>query len=197
MRSATMAVSAGLTLTTKFAYAGANPFQNTPRVKCSPTKIGENNFIRGRPSASINFPEPKRKLGVGEWMIIPNLCPEVKYFPTSVILSAGSTYEFSAQGKWKDKFIVCGPDGWPGLILQAGNRIAWQRMFLLCGSIGETDQYAFPIGSGRKWSAPQALNTNNTELYLFANDWLNMYNNNASVPESDGGPMRVSIRRVS
>ena len=194
--STAFTASLGCALITRRTYAGTQPFDNLPSIPCSQANPAGNDHSQAA-TVSPNVPEPKHQLDIGEWLIIPNICPEVLYFPTSLTISPGATYQFSAQGKWKDNFIRCGPEGWPGLFLQAFNRIAWQRMFLLCGSIGKTDKYAFPIGRRRNWIAPLNVDENNNELCLFANDWMALYDNNKALTEQEGGPMRVSIQRIS
>jgi hypothetical protein len=137
-------------------------------------------------------------LEVGEWRIIPEICPREKFFPTSVIVSPGATYRISAVGRWKDLWITSGPKGWWFPPFQPFNRIPWQRMFVLSGSVGSTLKHTFVIGDGLTWTAPAKLPTgSDAELQLFPNDWESKYENNRALLPAQGGPMRVTIRRLS
>lgn len=137
-----------------------------------------------------------RELGVGEWRVIGEVCPREKFFPTSVLVSPGATYEISAVGLWKDQWIRTGPEGWWFLPFQPFNRIPWRRMFVLSGSVGPSLDHAFVIGRQTTWRAPMLLPGGmRNELQLFPNDWGSKYNNNRSLPASQGGPMRVTILR--
>ena len=140
----------------------------------------------------------KRELEVGEWRIIGEVCPREKFFPTSVLLTPGATYEISAVGLWKDQWIRTGPEGWWFPPFHPFNRIPWRRMFVLSGSVGPTLQHAFVIGRETSWTAPMLLPEGmSAELQLFPNDWDSKYNNNRSLPSDQGGPMRVTIQRKS
>jgi len=139
-----------------------------------------------------------RELEVGEWRIIGEVCPREKFFPTSVLLTPGATYEISAVGRWKDQWIRTGPEGWWFLPFHPFNRIPWHRMFVLSGSVGLTLDHAFVIGRQTSWTAPTVLPEGmGAELQLFPNDWDSKYDNNRSLPPAQGGPMRVTILRKS
>lgn len=142
---------------------------------------------------------PKAKiLRVDEWRVISEICPREKFFPTSVIVSPGATYRISAVGRWKDQWITAGPKGWWFPPFQAFNRIPWKRMFVLSGSVGSTLEYAFVIGEESTWTAPAKLPIGtDAELQLFPNDWESKYDNNRSLRPAQGGPMRVTIKRLS
>lgn len=138
------------------------------------------------------------ELGVGEWRVIAEVCPREKFFPTSVLATPGATYEFSAAGRWKDSWIIAGPEGWWFPPIQPFNRIPWRRMFVLSGSVGPSLKHTFVIGAQTTWTAPNNLPIgSDIELQLFANDWGSMYDNNRSLSAAQGGPMRVTIKRLS
>lgn len=124
--------------------------------------------------------------------------PRDLYCPSGIEIAPGARYRFEAAGKWKDSWITCGPEGWHGLLLEAGNRLPWRRVFLLCGTVGKSLQRAFPIGAGREWTAPtdDALGPDR-QLYFFANDWPSKYDNNHPLSPKQGGPLRVSITRLA
>ena len=139
-----------------------------------------------------------RELEVGECHIIGEVCPREKFFPTSVLLTAGATYEISAVGRWKDPWIRTGPEGWWFPPFHPFNRIPWHRMFVLSGRVGPTLEYAFVIGRHKTWKAPLVLPEGmDAELQLFPNDWNSKYDNNRSLSAAQGGPMRVTILRKS
>jgi hypothetical protein len=139
-----------------------------------------------------------RELEVGEWRIIGEVCPREKFFPTSVLLTPGATYEISAVGRWKDQWIRTGPEGWWFPPFHPFNRIPWHRMFVLSGSVGPTLEHAFVIGRQSTWTAPMVLPEGmGAELQLFPNDWASKYDNNRSLSPAQGGPMRVTILRRS
>ena len=149
-------------------------------------------------STPIPSPPPPVELPPGGTITIPSVCPAERYFPTGVLLTPGATYQFKAEGLWRDGWIRVGPEGWPGLVLEAWNRLPWKRFFLLCGSIGPSEQHLFPIGCGLPWPAPNPLPSNAApQLHLFANDWPSMLHNNRTVPRDKGGPLRVTITRIS
>lgn len=139
-----------------------------------------------------------RELGVGEWLIIGEVCPREKFFPTSILVSPGATYVISAVGRWKDLWITAGPEGWWFPPFHPFNRIPWRRMFVLSGSVGPSLEHAFVIGRQTTWTAPMALPGGmRAELQLFPNDWESKYDNNRSLSPAQGGPMRVTILRKS
>lgn len=57
-------------------------------------------------------PGSPKEISVNETIILSSLDPRDKFFPTSICLTEGATYRFTASGKWKDLFILAGPDGW-------------------------------------------------------------------------------------
>jgi hypothetical protein len=124
--------------------------------------------------------------------------PRDLFCPSGISVVPGARYRFEAEGKWKDWWIRCGPEGWPGLVLEGGNRLPWRRTFLLCASVGKDLQRAFPVGPGCNWTAPaEAAEWADQQLYFFANDWPGKYDNNHPLPPSEGGPMRVRVTRLS
>ncbi|MFN9631758.1 MAG: hypothetical protein ACK59A_16240 [Cyanobacteriota bacterium] len=136
----------------------------------------------------------------GELVIVRSVNPRCFYYPTRMIVEPGGVYQFDSVGFWKDGWIPkCGPEGWPGWILQGLNRLPGKPFFFLCGSVGETDQTAFAIGRCRQWTAPDLGLDASYKLYLFANDWPQkvFQSNNQAVAPSQGGPLRVSVFRVS
>jgi hypothetical protein len=178
-----------LVLSSSASEAGSASLDNTNLVRCG---------TDGRIESSSSQAFEPRELAIGEWATVPAVCPGELYFPSGVLVTPGATYRISAQGMWKDLWIHSGPQGWNGLLLQAGNRLRWGRMFALCGSIGEDDEQIFLIGSGRDWTAPATLpEGSDLQLYLFPNDWKGMYHNNRALEGDQGGPMRVTIRRLS
>jgi hypothetical protein len=127
-----------------------------------------------------------------------DLDPRSPFHPSGIEISPGARYQFRATGKWKDGWIICGPQGWQGLILNAGNRLPWRRFFLLCGAVGQDLGQAFSIGAELDWSAPSAIaDLPDRQLYFFANDWPSRYRNNESLPPEQGGPLRVTVTRLS
>jgi hypothetical protein len=133
----------------------------------------------------------------GDTIVVKSVNPVCQYYPTNIIVEAGGVYEFDSGGLWKDGWLPpCGPEGWNGLVFQVGNRLGGMRFFLLCGSLGQTDLTAFPIGKHMQWVAPADDSIQDLKLYLFANDWpqRTFRSNNRQV---DGSPLRVRIRRVS
>jgi hypothetical protein len=113
-------------------------------------------------------------------------------------VTPGATYRISAVGRWKDWWIISGPEGYWLPLVPAGNRLRWKRMFVLSGSVGRGSALRFVIGRSREWQAPESLpEDGDRRLYLFPNDWEGMYHNNRMVPAEKGGPLRVSIRRIS
>jgi hypothetical protein len=172
--------------------AGSEPFDNNGRISCD---------ANGRIAPSgldILKKRPRSELQPGAMVTVPAVCPAERYFPTGMIITAGATYQIEAQGLWQDGWLRIGPNGWHGLLLEARNRMPWKRFFLLGGAIGRSEAKLFPIGQSRRWTAPSTLaQGDNSELYLFANDWPGMLYNNRSVPDAKGGPLRVSIRRIT
>ena len=175
------------------AYAADEPFVNGPTINCL--------AYSASPSATnAEVPASWHELGVGEWRVIDNLCPQVKHFPTGVILSPGAVYRISAVGKWRDGFLPpVGPNGWNGWILTIGNRIRLKPMFMLSASIGMDDKWLYSIGANKDFTTPSTLPVESSHhLYLFANDLSSdgFYANNREATPAEGGPMRVTIRRI-
>jgi hypothetical protein len=79
------------------------------------------------PSERARLPLPM-ELGVGEWRILPDVCPREKFFPTSVLVTPGATYRISAAGRWRDLWITAGPDGWWFPPFHPFNRLPWRRI---------------------------------------------------------------------
>ena len=124
--------------------------------------------------------------------------PRDLYGPTGIEIVPGARYRFEAEGQWRDAWITCGPEGWPGLLLEAWNRLPWRHVFLLCAAVGKTLEHAFPVGTGCEWTAPaEAAHWAERELYFFANDWPNRYDNNRPLPPEEGGPLRVTVTRLA
>lgn len=171
--------------------AGSEPFDNSGRIPCD---------AKGRiaPSGLETLGQrTPAELPPGAMVTIPAVCPAERYFPTGVLITPGATYLIAAQGRWQDGWIRIGPNGWPGLLLEAWNRLPWKRFFLLGGAIGRSEAHLFPIGQNLRWTAPSTLDEGAaSELYLFANDWPGMLHNNRSVPDVKGGPLRVSITHL-
>lgn len=171
--------------------AGSAPLESSGRIPSDGNGSKASSSLQGPPG-----PAPA-ELQPGAMATVPAVCPAERYVPTGVLLTPGATYQFDAEGLWQDGWIRVGPDGWPGLFLQAWNRLRWKRFFLLCGSIGPSEQHLFPIGRCHRWTAPTTLPPDtDRHLHLFANDWPAMLYNNRSVPDDKGGPLRVTICRV-
>jgi hypothetical protein len=171
--------------------AGTEPIDNSGRIPCD---------ANGRiaPSGLVSLRQrPTKELLPRAMVTVPAVCPAERYFPTGVLLTPGGTYQIDATGRWQDGWIHIGPNGWPGTILEAWNRLPWKRFFLLGGAIGRSEAHLFPIGQSRRWTAPSTLaQVEDKQLYLFANDWPGMLHNNRAVPDVKGGPLRVSITRL-
>ena len=119
-------------------------------------------------------------------------------FPTGIQVKDGATYFFVAEGCWEDWFVHCGPDGWgPKWSPWARkNRFKGQPFFALCGNVGKSkdERFNFHIGGMNSWSVPVDPNLpENRELYLYANDWLDKYDNNRELEPEQGGPLTVTI----
>jgi hypothetical protein len=128
--------------------------------------------------------------------------PCERFVPSGIEIIAGAKYQFKAEGKWKDSMIVCGPKGWPSFLLAAWNRLPGQRIFALCASVGNEEKdlskQAFYVGEEHIWTAPsEFIEVSNRQLYFFANDWPSKYGNNEALPPEKGGPLRVTIMRLS
>lgn len=126
--------------------------------------------------------------------------PRKFYVVTNLRMKPGEKYYFQASGKWRDWFLQpCGPEGWGPWWnpLAIANRKRWQPFFVLCGSIGRDDSHTFTIGKDLPWAVPDEVETlEDSDLYLFANDWLCGYWNNKALSEQEGGPLIVTITRL-
>jgi hypothetical protein len=146
--------------------------------------------------------EPEEGLPVGATLLTEvEVDPRNKHVPTSIDVEAGGRYFFTAKGCWCDWFLECGPHGWgpDWNPLSRRNRVTRKSLFLLCGNVGQNDEYAFPIGGRCTWTVPtevDALAQDERKLYLFANDWESMYRNNKQLEPKEGGPLKVSIYRL-
>lgn len=192
-----LVATGGLALTTP-AQAETGALSNPALVDCSTLASPKSLNQDGKGSeSSVVWSELK----VGDWLIIPNVCPQVRYSPTGLLLTPGANYEISAQGYWKDGVLPpTGPEGWPGLLLEAVNRIPWRRMASLSASVGRNEHHLHAIGGHQRLATPaQLTDANDRRLYLFANDWpwKWFYNNNRDLDPASGGPMRISIHRLS
>ena len=140
------------------------------------------------------------RLQPGEMLVVQGVNPRCFYYPTQLVVQPGAVYAFDSVGFWKDGALPsCGPEGWPGLLLQLANRLPGRQFFLLCGSVGQTDRTAFAIGRRKRWRAPGLAPGGDDRLYLFANDWPQriFQDNNRALDPAQGGPLRVTISRVS
>ncbi|AHF00016.1 hypothetical protein [Thioalkalivibrio paradoxus] len=141
-------------------------------------------------------PDPRlRRLEPGMSLTI-DVDPRALYVPTGLVLGAGERYRLTADGKWRDGFVTCGPEGWGRGWPTRFNRLPGQPFFLLCGCPGRNDQHAFAVGTARDWEVPDAADPDGLALYLFANDWRWMYWNNRALTAQRGGPLRVTITRL-
>ena len=138
-----------------------------------------------------------RELSVGESRVIDEVCPQAKFFSTQILLTPGATYKITSDGKWKDgQMKPVGPEGWWFLPFHPFNRIPFRKMFILSGSVGASLKHAFIIGRDKTWTAPATLNHDRV-LMLFPNDWDSKYGNNRSLSPREGGPLRVTVTRIS
>lgn len=112
---------------------------------------------------------------------------------TKVVARKGATYRFDVpeDATWKDSIVRCGPRGFFNLVdpfriklrvKKAHGKKA--RYFTLIGTIGQTLEHAFIIGSGCTYTAEA-----DGEFYCFANDALGHYDNNH-------GAITVSITQL-
>jgi hypothetical protein len=171
--------------------AGSAPLDNSGRIPCAPNGLIAPSWKKAQVQGSAAELQP------GAMATVPAVCPGERYFPTGVLVTPGATYQIEAQGHWQDGWIRVGPNGWPGLLLEAWNRLRWKPFFLLSGAIGPSEEHLFAIGRSRRWSAPTIHAPEaDRQLYLFANDWPGMLENNRSVPDEKGGPLRVTIKRL-
>ncbi len=141
---------------------------------------------------------PARALAPGDPPLALTVDPRRHYAPTGLPVRPGERYRFAASGKWRDAAKLCGPEGWGGGWLKRWARLPGSALFRLCGSIGRDDAQAFAIGSALDWTVPAAAaGAADPALYLFANDWRRMYWNNHPATTAEGGPLRVTITRLS
>lgn len=193
---ATVLVTASLVPVAPAGAEAGGPFRNPALTDCRALAAPQGSAESKGMESSVVWSE----LAVGEWLIVPNVCPQLRYFPTGLILTPGATYAISAQGHWKDGVLPpTGPEGWPGLLLEAANRIPWRRMASLSASAGRNERHLHTIGRYTRWSTPSRLTqSDDRRLYLFANDWPwpAFYANNRDLEPGSGGPMRVTIHRL-
>jgi hypothetical protein len=122
--------------------------------------------------------------------------------PTRIQIKDGAQYFFLAEGCWKDWLFHCGPDGWGPKWnpLARKNRIKGQPFFALCGNVGKSkdETFNFCIGGMNSWSVPNDIeDVEDRELYLFANDWPDAYENNKKLEPDQGGPLTVTIYELT
>lgn len=138
------------------------------------------------------------ELRVGEWRILPEVCPRENFFPAFVLATPGATYRISATGRWKDSWITAGPEG---LWFSPSNpfyRLPWRPMFVLSRILGPSPKTTFVIARQSTWMVPSDLASPALdELMLVPNDWDGKYDNNRALSPAQGGPLRVSIQRLS
>lgn len=88
----------------------------------------------------------------------------------------GEVWSFSAEGRWIDWFIGCGPDGYRNFIadmVSVHPRAPDARWFCLMGSYEGEGEAPFPIGRGCTRRFTRA-----GRIMVFANDLPSMYWNN-------------------
>jgi hypothetical protein len=140
------------------------------------------------------------QLAVGESKVI-EVDPGLHNFPTGLKVENCEHYAFEAAGCWRDWFITCGPKGWGAKWnpLTVFNRQRFQPFFVLCGNVGKNDEHAFSIGEECSWAVSQiGKDLDDSQLYLFANDWYCAYGNNKKALDTDDcHPLRVTITRLS
>jgi hypothetical protein len=123
--------------------------------------------------------------------------PRDRFFPSGIEITPGAQYQFQAEGKWKDAWIVCGAEGWRS-VLTGLNRLPGQPIFSLCGTVGKNLDHVFHIGKDCDWGlSAEFVGLPDRQLYCFANDWPFMYWNNISLSAKEGGPLCVTIKRLS
>ena len=103
---------------------------------------------------------------------------------TGVILEAGATYELTAEGRWRDASIECGPDGHDAPKLRWLRWTRRSRPNLWFALMGTVAGKRFLIGSKTTVTIEKT-----GELVCFANDAPVMYWNNS-------GAVTLTIRRV-
>ena len=180
------------------ALAVEDPVTISSAISCNSKSLGAANRPGGGSSQpSLHYIESARELSVGERRVIDEICPQAKFFSTQILLTPGATYKITSEGKWKDgQMKGVGPEGWWFLPFHPFNRIPFRRMFILSGSVGASLKHAFIIGRDKTWTAPATLRRDRV-LMLFPNDWDSKYGNNRSLGPLEGGPLRVTITRIS
>lgn len=124
-----------------------------------------------------------------------------QYSWSGVRLEAGGHYAFVVpeSEKWRDKKIVCGPEGWQTEdlpwykeevveLLERRRRCPKADWFELIGTVGDDEEHFFRIGRGGEDATYQA--PEDGELFAFANDLRTMYGNNH-------GEIKVQVKRLS
>lgn len=131
-----------------------------------------------------------------------NLDPAHLFIDTGVQVLAGETYQLQAEGMWKDARLIVDANGWTRFgigWLRRFNRMPNVNWFTLIACIGRNLNTARAIGKSQVITittqdqpdaAPQALT-------VFANDWPSRYDNNFIASPEEGGPMRLTITRLS
>jgi len=109
---------------------------------------------------------------------------------TSIMLTAGETYELVASGCWTDLVIPHGPGGdpsnsWYMRLFERWRRVPTADWFSLIGTINTDMETAFVIG-GRCLHSPRRTG----QLMCFANDVPGFYWNNF-------GEIHLRVTRVS
>lgn len=122
--------------------------------------------------------------------------PHPLFVATGLLVRAGERYQFHASGKWCDWHTVTDANGWNMPLLHYLNRVPGAAFFCLCACIDHDEDHAFAIGGDAVWTVP-AGTAADAKLSLFANDMRCMYFNNRSLPEAEGGPLKVEIRRLA
>jgi hypothetical protein len=180
------------------ALAAEDPVIISSAINCNSKKLGAANKSGGGSSQpSLLYVESAQELSVGERRVIDEVCPQAKFFSTQILLTPGATYKITSEGKWKDgQMKPVGPEGWWFLPLHPFNRIPFRNMFILSGSVGASLKHAFIIGRDNTWTAPATLRRDRV-LMLFPNDWDSKYGNNRSLSPLEGGPLRVTVTRIS
>lgn len=109
---------------------------------------------------------------------------------TGLQLLPGTTYQLSAEGRWKHWFVACTADGysrWYLRLFAPVRRAPSEPWFRLMGSLDADPETIFPIGTRTTYSPQRA-----GELVCFANDVRWAYGNNSGQVEltvvSDPGP---------
>ena len=124
-----------------------------------------------------------------------------QYSWSGLRLEAGGHYAFviPEDEEWRDKSIVCGPEGWkteelPWYKEEIVEFLEWRRRcpkadwFELIGTVGDDEEHFFRIGRGGEDATYQA--PEDGELFAFANDLRTMYGNNH-------GEIKVHVKRLS